>query len=180
MHYGAKEAEVLSVTKNKVHQQRPQGLNTVKLLKVGSTSFGMSAHETMKIAEHLYLRGFTTYPRTESTTFSSNFNFKEVLNSLKESEDFGQHAQFLLKNGFSKPRKGVDAGDHPPITPVKAALPGQLRDRELKVYEYITINYLACISRDATYDAIRMVLLIGEEKFKLKGQILLDPGFLDV
>ena len=60
-------------------QQRPQGLNTVKLLKVGSQSFGLSAHDTMKIAEHLYLRGFTTYPRTESTTFSSNFNFKEVL-----------------------------------------------------------------------------------------------------
>ena len=36
MHYGAKEAEVLSISKSKQTQQRPQGLNTVKLLKVGS------------------------------------------------------------------------------------------------------------------------------------------------
>jgi DNA topoisomerase IA len=43
----------------------------------------------MKIAEHLYLRGFTTYPRTESTTFSPNFNFKEVLSSLKDHENYG-------------------------------------------------------------------------------------------
>ena len=134
MHYGAQEAEVLSVGQNKCTQQRPQGLNTVKLLKVGSQSFGLSAHETMKIAEGLYLRGFTTYPRTESTTFSSNFNFKEVLTSLKDHDRYGAHAQGLLKDGFSKPRKGVDAGDHPPITPVRAALPGQLHDHELKVY----------------------------------------------
>jgi DNA topoisomerase-3 len=75
----------------------------------------------MKIAERLYLRGYTTYPRTESTTFSPNFNFKEVLTSLRESSDYGEYANGLLKNGFNKPRQGVDAGDHPPITPVKAA-----------------------------------------------------------
>lgn len=123
----------------------------------------------MRIAEHLYLSGYTTYPRTESTTFSGNFNFKEVLTALKEHEDFGSYAQTLLKQGFNKPRKGVDAGDHPPITPVKAARRGQLRDRELKIYEYITANFLACISEDATYEALRSELLIGEEKFKLKG-----------
>lgn len=63
----------------------------------------------------------------------------------------------------------MDAGDHPPITPVKAPRGGQLRDRDLKIYEYITSNFLACISDDATYEALRCELLIGEEKFKLKG-----------
>ena len=121
MHYGAKEAEVLSVKLEHMKQARPQGLNTVKLLKVGSQSFGLSAFETMKIAEHLYLRGFTTYPRTESTTFSDNFNFKEVLGSLKESPEFGAYSAKLLKNGYQKPRQGVDKGVHPPITPVRAA-----------------------------------------------------------
>jgi DNA topoisomerase III len=58
----------------------------------------------MKIAEHLYLRGFTTYPRTESTTFSSNFNFKEVLTSLKDHERYGEHAAALLRDGFKNPR----------------------------------------------------------------------------
>jgi DNA topoisomerase-3 len=54
----------------------------------------------MKIAERLYLRGFTTYPRTESTTFSPNFNFKEVLTSLKDHDSFGKCAKELLKDGF--------------------------------------------------------------------------------
>jgi len=152
----------------------------VKLLKVGSQSYGLSAQETMRIAEHLYLRGYTTYPRTESTTFSANFNFKEVLTALKEHDDVGAYAQSLLKHGFNKPRKGVDAGDHPPITPVKAALRGELRDRELKIYDFITANFLACISEDSTYESVRTELLIGEEKFKLKGQVLRDEGFLEV
>lgn len=169
MHYNVKQAEVMNVKREMLKQARPQGLNTVKLLKTCSQSFGMSAFETMKVAEHLYLRGFTTYPRTESTTFSSNFNFKEVLNSLKEHEKFGEFTADLLKNGFNRPRQGVDAGDHPPITPVRAAAPGQLRDRELKVYEFITANFLACISKDATYQSIRAELLIGEELFKIKG-----------
>lgn len=58
----------------------------------------------MKIAEHLYLRGFTTYPRTESTTFSQNFNFKEVLHALKDHNDYGEVAGRMLVEGFSTPR----------------------------------------------------------------------------
>ena len=125
----------------------------------------------MKIAEHLYLRGFTTYPRTESTTFSNNFNFKEVLTSLKDHHKYGYYTSYLLKNGYQKPRQGVDAGDHPPITPVKAAQEGELYDRELRVYQYITSNFLACISKDAVYQGLRAELQIGEEKFKSKSNL---------
>jgi len=39
---------------------------------------------------------------------------------------------------------------------------------------------LACISEDAVYESVRMEILIGEEKFKMKGQIMLKPGFIEV
>ena len=135
--------------RQKVKQARPQGLNTVKLLKVGSQTFGMSSHETLRIAETLYLRGFTTYPRTESTTFSNNFNFKEVLHQLKSHDDYGGIAAEMLKSGYQKPRAGVDAGDHPPITPVKVPGPGELGFLEQRIYDFVTSNFLACISEDA-------------------------------
>ena len=63
---------------------------------------------------------------------------------------------------------------------MKAASSHELHGIDLKIYEYITSNFLACISKDATYQAIRTELLIGDEKFKMKGQILIDPGFLSV
>jgi len=116
------------VQKQKGTKSRPIGLNTIKLLQVASQSFGMSAQDTMRIAEHLYLRGYTTYPRTESTAFSENFNFNEILKDLTHSSDWGDFASDLLKNGVNKPKKGVDAGDHPPITPVRQASRSELSD----------------------------------------------------
>lgn len=32
----------------------------------------------------------------------------------------------LLSTGLNRPRKGSDAGDHPPITPMRAASEGEL------------------------------------------------------
>lgn len=36
----------------------------------------------------------------------------------------------MLSTGFKNPREGVDAGDHPPITPIKVPEDGQLGFRE--------------------------------------------------
>lgn len=52
--------------------------------------------------------------------------------------------------------------------------------REWKLYEFITRNFLGCISNDAIYDAVKVNFVVGEEEFKLKGQILIEPGFLDI
>ncbi len=105
------------------------------MLKVASKTYGMSAHDAMKTAEHLYLRGFITYPRTESTTYSGNFNFNEILAQHSSHPDWGYYAAALLRGeGFSKPKKGEDKGDHPPITPVKSASRSMLGDREWKLY----------------------------------------------
>ena len=175
-------AEVISVEKSKKYKAKPAGLNTVKMLKVASKSYGMSAHDTMRLAEHLYLRGFITYPRTESTTYSSNFNFEEILQQHQGHPEWGYYASALLKGeGLSKPQKGKDAGDHPPITPVLSATKSELGDREWKLYQFITKTFLGSISEDAVYDEVRVNFSVGpNETFKLKGIILKKKGFLEI
>jgi len=71
----------------------------------------------MHVAERLYLSGYLTYPRTETTKYPGAFNFKSVVNSVSKSMSYGRFAKKLLKDGFTKPKGGKDAGDHPPITP---------------------------------------------------------------
>lgn len=176
------EGEVISVDRSQVHKAKPQGLNTVKMLKVASKTYGMSAHDTMHIAERLYLRGYITYPRTESTTYSTNFNFEEILQQHRSHPEWGYYAAKLLKGeGLSKPKKGVDAGDHPPITPVLSATKDDLSDREWRLYQFITKTFLGSISEDAVYDQVRVIFSVGpNESFKLKGTILKKAGFLEI
>ena len=63
---------------------------------------------------------------------------------------------------------------------MKSANRGQLGDREWKLYNFITRTFLGCISRDAIYDEVMIEFDIGGEEFKLRGQIMQDPGFLEV
>ena len=42
-------------------------------------------------------------------------------------------------------RKGSDAGDHPPITPMKAATESELGHENWKLYDYITRHFIATV-----------------------------------
>jgi DNA topoisomerase-3 len=134
----------------------------------------------MRIAEHLYLNGYITYPRTESTSYSSNFDFNEVLVAHKDHPDWGDYVTDLIEDGHEKPRPGNDKGDHPPITPVKCASQKVLFDLEWKLYQFITQNFFATISRPAKFKVLRVMFQVGPEHFELMGKQLVSPGFLEI
>jgi len=88
----------------------------------------------------LYLGGYITYPRTESTHYPNNFNFKEIIDNLskdtsKESR-LGSYAKKLLAEGYKNPKAGKDMGDHPPITPT-TQYPHNLDSDTLKIWTYV-------------------------------------------
>lgn len=58
-----------------------------KIIKVASAALGMGPHQTMNIAERLYLSGLITYPRTESTSYPQKFDFKSILHAMTDSSD---------------------------------------------------------------------------------------------
>jgi len=93
---------------------------------------------------------------------------------------WGDFASDLLKNGHNKPKKGLDAGDHPPITPVAQATEGMLGYREWQIYQFIAKSYLGSISSDATYDSAAVMFDCNGEQFKVQGKVLIKPGFLEI
>mmetsp|Transcript_14337 Transcript_14337/g.26973 ORF Transcript_14337/g.26973 Transcript_14337/m.26973 type:complete len:824 (-) Transcript_14337:117-2588(-) len=170
-------ASVLGVEKSAHKVQRPQGLNTVQMLKLASTSLGLGPHHALSIAERLYLSGYTTYPRTESTAYPNNFNHRDLLSRLRGPGLIGDVAEGLLESQFKAPRKGKDEGDHPPITPVRLASRSELNDSEWAVYELITRHYLATVSPNAKYFRLLVTFQAGSEIFTLDGSVTTDPGF---
>lgn len=75
-----KQAKIVKQNKHQSKSVRPLGLNTVALLKKASEKLNMSPNEALHKAEDLYMQGYTTYPRTESSSYPTSFNFAEVVN----------------------------------------------------------------------------------------------------
>ncbi|OUM66028.1 hypothetical protein PIROE2DRAFT_6826 [Piromyces sp. E2] len=72
-------AKIYEINTDKKTVARPHPLNTVELLRAASVGLGMSPQETMSVAERLYMQGYISYPRTETTKFPANFDIKGVL-----------------------------------------------------------------------------------------------------
>lgn len=169
-------ATVTSIEKSQHKVKKPLGLNTVQLLKLGSTQLGLSPHSTLSIAEHLYLSGYITYPRTESTAYASSFDLLDVVRDLRNIKELSEVCDVLLSGGFKKPHKGLDNGDHPPITPCSSQVSG-LGKMERTLFDLIAFYFLATVSQDATFEKVVVkVEMIGEE-FRAEGSFTKNPGF---
>ncbi|XP_067000604.2 DNA topoisomerase 3-beta-1 [Anabrus simplex] len=172
-----KEALVASIVMKEKSKQRPQALNTVELMRVASSGLGMGPHHAMQIAERLYTQGYISYPRTETTQYPENFDLIGVLKQQQHSSEWGSIVRDILSEGMNKPRKGFDAGDHPPITPMKLANRNDLDGDAWKLYDYIARHFIATVSRDCKYLSTTVTFKVGTETFVCVGKALNDPGY---
>lgn len=81
---------------------------------------------------------------------------RAALQQQARSPDWGREVSEILKAGIQRPKKGHDAGDHPPITPMKAATEAELGHEAWRLYDYITRHFIATVS-----DLIRFVFVYG-------------------
>lgn len=172
----AKDAKVVDVNKKESRSVRPQALNTVAMLKMASTRLGIGPNQALHMAERLYLDGFCTYPRTETNTYPKNFDLQHAVQQQTNHHTWGQYAGNLMRTGLTRAREGEDAGDHPPITPVRAATESQLGEN-YRLYEMITRHFLATVSPDCKFMSTRVTFNINDETFSLTGRTVVDPGF---
>ena len=174
------QLEVSDVSAKEHTKGHPEALNTVNMLKLASTEIELSPDEALKVAERLYLSGFITYPRTETTSYPENFNFEETAQSLRKFSEVRELCDYIQENGVSSPKKGKDAGDHPPITPTsKVPREDSLSAHELALYKLVSRQYLATIMPDAKYTKQQVKFTCGEHEFTLNGTVVTNTGFMD-
>ncbi|KAK7933693.1 hypothetical protein WMY93_004589 [Mugilogobius chulae] len=178
--YWVLQAKVESVSKKEKAKQRPQALNTVEMLRVASSALGMGPQHTMQIAERLYTQGYISYPRTETTQYPENFDLKGALKQQANCPQWSQEVKELLASGLNRPRKGTDAGDHPPITPMRAASEAELGSDGWRLFDYITRHFISTVSQDCKYLQTTISFNIGPEKFSCSGKTLISAGYTSV
>ncbi|CAE7840008.1 TOP3B [Symbiodinium sp. CCMP2592] len=186
-------ASLIEVTSTRKRARRPVGLNTVQLLKAASTGLGMSPAQCMKVAEGLYSSGYISYPRTETTKYSDTFDLVGALREQANHPSWGRLAEevtewdcpgktvsYLLRQGsIRSPVSGTDKGDHPPITPMRAAPKDEFsKGKEWRLYDYVTRHFIASLMDDAEYDEICYIFDVSGERFVFTYHEVAERGFL--
>jgi DNA topoisomerase III len=158
----------------------PLPLNTNKVLKIACNYFAMSSLETIKVLESLYLNGYISYYQTESTNYGDKFDYQEILEKHQLHSEWGRYALNLIEKGFEKRDVGEMVKETLPIIPVKSSERGRMSTQEWKVYQFITKNFLASISKPAKYMKQEVSFLIGQEQFAIDSTTLIEKGFLEI
>ncbi|CAD5215795.1 unnamed protein product [Bursaphelenchus xylophilus] len=166
---------VEEISKKEGRKEKPAALNTVELLRVCSSKLGISPAQAMSTAEHLYTRGYISYPRTETSAYPSSFNFYSTIEQQVNGQ-FGDLAKQVLADGISKPKGGDDKGDHPPITPMKGN-DGGISGDGVRVYNYVVQHFLATVMKPCKYTTETLKLNIATEQFTVQSKKVIDPGF---
>lgn len=72
------------------------------------------------------MQGYISYPRTESSAYPPNFDLHATLEAQRKHPVWGDYTRAIQAMNLPRPKGGTDVGDHPPITPVRAAPEAEL------------------------------------------------------
>jgi len=174
-----KKAIVKKVDKKTRVIKKPVPFNTTEFLRA-ATGIGFSAGRAMDVAEHLYQRGFTSYPRTDNSTYPASLKLKEILNKLVSVKAIMDDVLKVLAQKEIIPSAGKETKDHPPIYPVTPVQKEALSDEEWKIYELICRRFLATLSEDAKTENTSVLLDAEGEPYLAKGQVILHAGWKEI
>ncbi|MFZ9104549.1 MAG: DNA topoisomerase III [Burkholderiaceae bacterium] len=167
-------------------QAAPALFDLTSLQREANARFGFSAKNTLGLAQALYEKHkVLTYPRTDSKALPEDYipTVKTTLENLTGVQAFASAAQTILKEGWVKPNKRIfdnsKVSDHFAIIPT-GQLPKSLSEPEHKLYELVCRRFMAIFFPAAQYLNTTRWSIIGEDRFKSEGKVLVHPGWLSV
>jgi len=148
-------------------REPPEPFTTSRMQQVASNVLHYSPKETMRISQLLYEKGFITYMRTDSETYSDDFiaDVKEyVVKTYSHDKYIG------IKDGI----KGTTQNAHEAIRPTDISLvelPENIDSREKRVYRLIWENALESCMSPATFLSITATIsAFSNENFIYKSE----------
>lgn len=182
-------AMVEALEKKKENKNPPLLYNLAELQNDCSKYFKISPDETLRIAQELYEKKLTTYPRTDARVLSTAVA-KEISKNIRGLANFAlvrDLAAKVLESGsyknIAKSRYVNDKQitDHYAIIPTGQGLNGlgNLSPTAAKVYEIIARRFLAIFFPPAVYRKISLNVSVKGEQFFASFKILESSGYLE-
>ncbi len=181
--------KVVKVKKTVAKSHAPAPFTTSSLQQDASTKLGLTAPETMSLAQHLYEGiatengdhiAFITYMRTDSTRVSKEAQAK-ALERIKEV--YGEEYAPEKPNYYASKKGAQDA--HEAIRPIDLEMTPEkakrlLDKKHFSLYKLIYERFLASQMAEARYNSMQMEIDNSGYVFKASGKVLLFAGFTAV
>lgn len=184
------EAVVEKLEKKKETKNPPLLYNLAELQNDCSRYFKISPDETLRIAQELYEKKLTTYPRTDARVLSSAVakEIEKNIRGIRQYQETSLFAEEILRQkmhyNLAKTRYVNDKQitDHYAIIPTGQGM-GNLRTLSpvaAHVYELIVRRFLSIFYPPALYRKITLTFLIGSERFFSGFKVQEEEGYLKV
>ncbi|NJE09868.1 DNA topoisomerase I [Thermococcus sp. MAR1] len=172
--------EKVEVKQQNRHPPVPFDLGTLQ--REAYSAFGYSPKKTLELAQRLYERGLSSYPRTSSQKLPKNLNFRSILQNLAKLPEYKPFAHELLGKERLKPVEGKkDDPAHPAIYPTgELPKPGELTKDEANLYDLIVRRFLALFMEPAVREIMKVVINSNSHRFILSGARTVKEGWLKV
>ena len=182
--------EITSVEKKKGTEYAPRLFDLTSLQVECNKKYGLSADDTLKVIQSLYEKHVTTYPRVD-TTYLSDDIYPKVPATLQGIKDYFPQATPLLtlkadtgkgESSLPKSKKVFDnkkVTDHHAIIPT-GQRPDNLSDLERKVYNLVTLRFIAAFYPDCEVANTTILAKAGDVDFKITGRQVLKQGWREV
>lgn len=178
------------IEKKKETKNPPLLYNLAELQNDCSKLFKISPDETLRIAQELYEKKLTTYPRTDARVLSTAVakEIQKNIGGLKNYHVASQYAAEVLEKGSYRGIEKTRYVNDKQITDHYAIIPtgqgfgslGSLHPTSAKVYEIIVRRFLSIFYPAAIYQKITIGVKMKGETFSSGFKVLADQGYLKV
>lgn len=181
-----KNAVVDSIETERKEFQPPQLFSLSSLQASANQIFKYSPQDTLSSLQQLYLDGYISYPRSDSS-YVTDEEAKQFPDILQKLAGFNELKPFLPAPkptliGNKRYVNAAKVGDHYAIIPTEQVpSPGKLQGMALNLYLLIAKRLIAAHEEKAIIDYTNLVTLVdGRDPFMTKGKVIVQEGWRKV
>lgn len=172
-----KPLTITEVSKKKGKETPPRLFDLTSLQVYCNNKFGLTAEQTLKIAQSLYEQKLITYPRVD-TTFLPEDQYPKIGGILKQLSNYAELTAPLIGKKIRKSTKVFNdkkVTDHHAIIPT--GLQGGMAAQNFQVYDAITKHFIAAFYPDCSVSNTAVQAEVDSVGFKATGKEILDEGW---
>ena len=166
-------------TKEKI-QEPPLLYDLTSLQKEANSKYGLTADQTLALAQRLYEQKYISYPRTGSRYISEDV-FAEIptlIKSLQRNEQWSSRSSDQSKLS-TRSVDGTKVTDHHALI-ITGIQPKRISPEELIVYNMVAGRMLEAFSEPCVKQITTVTAQAGELDFVIKGVVIMQYGWYAV